>query len=196
MKCIIQAESHRIKDIFIETNDNLNLLSKIPLYPNESFLSETKHSHFNEIVKSIWKNENQLKKIENTSTLFDSQDISILKETHKSVKKCFNQNIKLNTHHELSEEFSILIEKIQQLTDGYIEKLSTTIEDEEAQNLRAIDLGDKTRLLEETKRVLTSKYDDLKFQKEIILQDLDDSKKKAENELAVLTKVYYFFVFF
>jgi hypothetical protein len=128
--------------------------------------------------------------------MFDSKDISLLRQTHKSIRSVCNTAIACNRQNTIiakpttaSQEFIEFLTILNDLRMQTYAKLSTTVEDEEKNVNMMHELGDKTRLLEETKRILDSKLKELNYQRERQFQDLDETRNKLEFELRELSEV-------
>lgn len=193
MKALTRAETDRVNNVLRQATDRLSMLSRIPISEDPEYTSDIESSVITEALQHLWSCEGNLSKIKTTSALFDSKDITLLKNTHKAIRSVCRGA----TNHEaindkpivLSDEYMEFLNYLREFKDQTVIKLGTTVEDDEINRNILHDLGDKTRLLQETKRIIDSKLLELHYQRDRQLQDLDDTKAKLQNELTELSKV-------
>jgi hypothetical protein len=195
MNVVTRSEADAILRLFQHSFEELDLLSRIPIVHDLALVNSLDpSSELLPHLEKLWECEKLLSQIESTSLLFDSKDISLLRNSHRYLrlvsKMALNEeNIIVQHRPQASEGFIEFIQTLNQLSEQIYSKLTCTIENEE-QNLNEIhELGDKTRLLEETKRILESKIQELAKQKEIQLNDLEETKLKLQKELNELSLV-------
>ena len=165
MKTLTKIEAERVLQIFNNSEERLSILSHIPGYYTNEYIVDFQSSTLMSSLQRLWDCEESLGKIETTSALFDSKDISLLRNTHKCTKNvCKNLLNSLNDKNKIldkpnyvSEEFHEFKTIFHELANQTFTKLNTTVEDEEINKNILHELGDKTRLLEETKKILDSK---------------------------------------
>jgi hypothetical protein len=195
MKTLTKIEAERVYRIMQDTTESIKGLSHIPLNSSGDFLNSIDSFTLKTGIEKLWRYEQDLSKIESTSALFDSKDITLLRSTHRTVRSvCKNvsvlkENITKQTPIVLSNEFVDLLNTLLDLQIQTYSRMNSTVEDEEISRNALQDLGDKTRLLEETKKILLSRLEEINYQHQQQMQDLEESKTKLQDELHQLAEV-------
>lgn len=197
MNVLTKVEAEKVLNILRDTTDQLEIISHIPSATTPEYLNDIDPTEsIVSALEKLWICEEGLSQIETTSVMFDSKDIALLRNTHKSVRSVCNSVIANNHQRTItlkpifaSEEFLEFLSIFDDLKMQTFNKLNTTVEDEEKSVNTMHELGDKIRLLEETKRILDSKLKELNYQRQRQCQDLDDTKNKLVIELKELSEV-------
>ena len=198
MNVLTKIEAEKVLTVLKDATEQLEILSHIPSSSSQQYVRDIDPSEsIITALERLWICEEGLSKIDTSSIMFDSKDISLLRKTHKSIRSVCNTAIACNHQSTLfakptaaSHEFLEFLNSLNELKSQFYLKLSTTVEDEEKDVNMMHELGDKTRLLEETKKILHSKLSELNYQRERQFQDLDETRNKLEIELRELSEVH------
>ena len=197
MNVLTKIEAEKVINVLRDATEQLEILSHIPSTANEEYLSDIDPSEsIIDALERLWICEEGLSKIDTSSIMFDSKDVSLLRKTHKNIRAVCNTAISCNRQNTIiakptsaSQEYVEFLDIFNELKMQTYEKLAITVEDEEKSVNMMHELGDKTRLLEETKRILDSKLKELNYQRERQFKDLNETKTKLEIELKELSEV-------
>lgn len=197
MNVLTKIEAAKVLNVLTDATEQLEILSHIPSSSNQQYLSDVDPSEsIIDALERLWICEEGLSKIDSSTIMFDSKDISLLRQTHKNIRSVCHAAIATNQKSiinskptAVSNEYLEFLSVLNELKMQTYTKLGTTVEDEEKNLNMMHELGDKTRLLEETKRILDSKLKELNYQRERQLQDLEETRNKLEIELKELSEL-------
>ena len=200
MQRLTRIEAEKVQQIIKAASEKLEILAHVPTplnnNQNDDILNDIESSS-NSLALSLEKLrrfEEELSKIETTSALFDSKDISLLRNTHKSVRSVCRHGITdrvaiIDKPISASPEYLELLAGFNELTNQLSIRYNLTVEDEENDRNLTLELADKCRLLEETRRILESKIKEMEFQRGRQLSDFEETNTKLEKELKDLSEV-------
>lgn len=210
MKTLVQDEAKRLNELLQKAFDCFEVLSCLSTNSNNKsedninfidYLNEYESNSVTESMKQLHVCENKLKSIENTSQLFDSKDISLLRRTHKhTISVCevlvpIKDDLIERTNTPETDtttstpEYTAFLSLFKELCLQTYEFTNSTLEDIDAKIAFSSDLTDKIRLLEESKRTLGIRLNTAKERKEKVEYDLSSEIAMLQSELKELTKV-------
>lgn len=201
MKSLVEDEARKLNELLQKALSCFELLSHVPTVVKSDDYVHFDDLGINEVAKEridqLYNYENKLKLIENTSQLFDSKDISLLRRAHKSTLAVCEHllpnkdTILRDRSADISTpEFRLFINTFQKLCMQTKKYTNSTVQEIEEQAAFASDLTDKIRLLEETKRTLTIRLASAIERKEKIDNELNAEVMSLQSELNELTQVH------
>ena len=197
MNALTGIEAERVNQILRHALERLRILSYIPLQWEEDLVVDITCQPVMSALEKLWMAEEHLRELETgTSAQDGGKDISIIKQTHKTVRTaCRNlladkeslQTIMTQPQVQ-SDDFTKFIKYLQELKGQTLQKLTTTVEDETANRVMLHDLTEKERHYEETREILQQKLNELREEKSQVSFGLDTTLRKLENELREITR--------
>ena len=190
--------SHLTTNPKSEEGDNFDIVKDdddlINLYATDEATTES--------IRLLYSCENKLKWIENTSQLFDSKDISLLRRTHKHtisvcehllpIKDAFLE--RSGAVEATSPEYAAFLALFSDFCVQTYAFTNSAVEDIDEKVAFVGDLTDKIRLLEESKRTLGIRLKTAKERKNKVESDLSSKIESLTVELKSLTMVFILFI--
>lgn len=197
MNTLTSIEAERVIQILRHAVDRLHILSYLPLEWDGNLLSDLSVPPVIGSLERLWDYEEQLKNVlDHMSPEVGGRDISLTKQLHRYTRAgCRNLQsdraslqILMGRPEARAEDFTKLIQYLNELKSHVHAKLTATVEEEAANRSLLHDLTEKERIASESLEALKAQLNETREEKERVTFALDQTLRKLQLELQDLTQ--------